>query len=349
MRLALNLGYHAGPGDPADDLALAREAERLGYSAVWVAEAYGSDAPTSLAWLAAQTTTIDLGSAVMQIAARTPAMTAMTAAGLDMLSRGRFRLGLGISGPQVSQGWHGVPFARPLERTREYVGLVRTTLRREPLTGAGPHYPVPPNGMTGPALRLTLHPYRDRIPVYLGAVGPRNLELAGELADGWLAAFFSPAHAAGQLDRVLAGRIRAGQELTGFDVAPTVPVVFGDDIDVCAAVVRPYLALYIGGMGSRRRNFYLDSAVRMGYGDAARQVQDLYLAGRKQEAAAAVPLKLIDDTSLLGPAERIADRLQMFAQAGVTTLVASLRGGRGKRGLRTLRRLADACDAAGLA
>jgi F420-dependent oxidoreductase-like protein len=349
MRLALNLGYQAGPGDPAGDLMLAREAERLGFDAVWVAEAYGSDAPTMLAWLAAQTSGIGLGSAVMQIAGRTPAMTAMTAATVDLLSGGRFRLGLGVSGPQVSEGWHGVRFGRPLARTREYTALVRAALRRERLAGAGEHYPLPLPDGPGRSLRLTLHPVRADVPIYLGAVGPRNLELAGEIADGWLGAFFSPAHAADQIALVRRGRERAGKDLTGFDVAPTVPVVFGDDVETCAAAVRPYAALYVGGMGSRAENFYLRTAERMGYGGAARRVQELYLQGRRQEAAAAVPHQLIDDTSLLGPPERVVDRLHAFAEAGVTTVVASLRGGRGERGLRTLRRLAEALDASGLA
>jgi F420-dependent oxidoreductase-like protein len=348
MRLALNLGYQAGKGDPAGDLRLAQEAERLGFSAVWVAEAYGSDAPTVLAWLAAQTTRIDLGSAVMQIAGRTPAMTAMTAATLDLLSGGRFRLGLGVSGPQVSEGWHGVRFGAPLERTREYAGLVRSALRRDRLAGTGEHYPLPLPDGPGRSLRLTLHPPREDVPLYLGAVGPRNLELAGEIADGWLGAFFSPAHAAGPLARVHAGRQRAGRDLSGFDVAPTVPVVFGDDVAVCAAAVRPYAALYLGGMGSRTDNFYLRTAERMGHGDAARRVQDLYLRGQRLEAAAAVPQELIDDTSLLGPPARIEERLHAFAEAGVTTIVVSLRGGRGERGAATMGRLAQALDDSGL-
>ncbi|MGC5032761.1 LLM class F420-dependent oxidoreductase [Micromonospora sp. DT229] len=348
MRLGLNLGYHVGQGSPAVHLALTREAERLGFSAVWVAEAYGSDAPTALAWLAAQTHRIDLGSAVMQIPARTPAMTAMTAATLDMLSGGRFRLGLGISGPQVSEGWHGVRFDHPVARTREYVDLVRLALRRHPVTGAGPHYPLPLPDGPGKALRLMLHPGRENLPVYLGAIGPRNLRLTGEVADGWLGIFLAPEHSAEPLAHLAAGRARAGQSLTGFDVAPTVPVVFGDDLDACALAVRPYAALYLGGMGSREQNFYNQLCVRMGYADAARTVQERYLAGQKHAAAAAVPLPFLDSTSLLGPTRRIADRLHAYADAGVTTLVAGLFGGDLERGVATLRGLAEALDISGL-
>ncbi|MEV6304155.1 LLM class F420-dependent oxidoreductase [Actinoplanes sp. NPDC051861] len=347
MRLALNLGYHAGRGSPAGHLRLAQEAERLGYDSVWVAEAYGSDAPTELAWLAAGTERIGLGSAVMQIPARTPAMTAMTTATVDLLSGGRFRLGLGVSGPQVSEGWHGVAFDDPLARTREYVGLVRAALRRERLTGAGPHYPLPLPDGPGKALRLTLHPLRDRVPLYLGAVGPRNLELTGEIADGWLAAFFAPEDAAPQLARIAAGRARSGADPAAFDIAPTVPVVVGDDVAACARLIRPYAALYLGGMGSRRQNFYQRAAGRMGFGDEAREVQEHYLAGRRQEAAAAVPLELLDRTALIGPPGRIADRLHAYAEAGVTTLVAALFSG-AETGVRTLRHLAGALEKAGL-
>jgi F420-dependent oxidoreductase-like protein len=349
MRLALNLGYHVGRGAAADHLALAQEAERLGFASVWVAEAYGSDAPSALGWLAGQTSAIGLGSAIMQIPARTPAMTAMTAATLDVLSQGRFMLGLGISGPQVSEGWHGVRFGQPLARTREYVEVVRLALSRERVAHDGAHYPLPLPDGPGKALRLSLQPIRDQLPIYLAAVGPKNLELAGEIADGWLATFFAPGYAAEQLSAIEAGRARAGKELAGFDVAPTVPVAFGDDVEACAAAVRPYAALYVGGMGSRQQNFYNDLAARMGYQSQARQVQDLYLAGRKLAAAAAVPLQLIDDTSLLGSPERVTERLRGFAAAGVTTLAVGLLGRNVQAGLRTLRLLAEAFDRSGTA
>src|SRR5690606_26021644 len=250
--------------DNTANVALAREADRLGYAVVWAAEAYGSDSPTVLSWIAAQTTRIDVGSDVMQIPARTPACTAMTAATLDGLSGGRFRLGLGVSGPQVSEGWHGVRFDRPLQRTREYVEIVRSALARDRLSYQGEHFTLPLPDGPGKALRLTVHPVREHVPLYLAAIGPRNLELAGEIADGWLAVFFAPEHAAESLDRLRAGRERAGAAgLEGFDVVPTVPVVIGEDLEECAAPVRAYTALYLGGMGSRGQNVYNRLAVRM--------------------------------------------------------------------------------------
>jgi F420-dependent oxidoreductase-like protein len=272
-----------------------------------------------LAWLAGQTSRIGLGSAVMQIPARSPAMTAMTAASLDLLSGGRFRLGLGVSGPQVSEGWHGVRFDRPLARTREFVSVVRTALSRQTVAFQGEHYRLPLPDGPGKALKLTIAPLRQHLPLYLAAVGPRNLELAGELADGWLAVFFAPEFAAEQLAQVAVGRATAGQTLAGFDVVPSIPLVVGPDPRVCADPVRGYAALYLGGMGSREKNFYNQLAVRMGYGDAAAKVQDLFLARQQRDAMAAVPYEFIDSTSLLGSRERIADTLQQLAAAGVTT------------------------------
>lgn len=319
MRLGLNLGYW-GAGNDADNLALAREADRVGYAVVWAAEAYGSDAATVLAWVAAQTERIDVGSAIFQIPGRTPANTAMTAATLDTLSGGRFRLGLGVSGPQVSEGWHGVRFDKPLARTREYVAIVRKALARERLTYDGEFFTLPLPDGPGKALTLTVHPVRERIPIYLAAVGPRNLELAGEIADGWLAIFFDPDHAGELLAHVRAGREKAGLGMEGFDIVPTVPVIIGDDIEACAEPVRAYCALYIGGMGSREKNFYNALAVRMGFGDAAAQIQDLYLAKDYAGAAAAVPLEFIQRTALIGPPDAIVERLKAYAAAGVTTL-----------------------------
>jgi F420-dependent oxidoreductase-like protein len=318
MRLALNLGYLTGRSDPAEVLALTQHAERLGFAAVWAAEAYSSDSPSVLAWLAGQTTTIDLGSAVMQIPARSPAATAMTAATIDLLSGGRFRLGLGVSGPQVSEGWHGVRFAAPLARTRAYVEVVRSALARETVRHDGPHHPLPLPDGPGKALRLGLRP-RDHLPLYLAAVGPRNLELAGEIADGWLAVLLDPAFAGEQLGHVRAGRALVGRDLDGFDVVATVPLSVGDDPRACADPVRAYAALYVGGMGSREQNFYLSLAVRMGFGPAATAIQDLYLAGRRRDAEAAVPYELLDRTSLLGDRARVADGLARLAAAGVTT------------------------------
>ena len=358
MRLGVNLGYW-GAGNDADNLALAREADKLGYSVCWVAEAYGSDAPTVLSWVAAQTERIDIGAAVMQIPARTPAMTAMTAATLDTLSGGRFRLGLGVSGPQVSEGWHGVRFAKPLARTQEYVDIVRMALRRDRVQYAGEHFTLPLPDGPGKPLKLTVHPVRAEIPIYLAAVGPKNLELAGRIADGWLAIFFSPEQAALSLDPIRRGRAQAlgtdparpaGDDgLTGFDVVPTVPVVFDDDLDAAAAPIRGYAALYVGGMGSREQNFYNALACRMGFEAEAAQVQELYLNKQYEQAAAAIPRDFVDATSLIGPAERIRDRMQAFAAAGVTTLTVSPFASTLDDRLRTLRRTAEALEAAGLA
>jgi F420-dependent oxidoreductase-like protein len=348
VRLGLNVGYWGMRGSGADDLALVLEAERLGYSVVWAAEAYGSDAVTVLSWLAAKTSTIDLGSAVLQIPARTPTMTAMTAATLDTLSEGRFRLGLGVSGPQVSEGWHGVRFAKPLARTREYVDIVNLALSRQRVRYDGDTYRLPLPDGPGKALHLMLHPVREHIPIYLAAIGPKNLELAGEIADGWQPVFFAPEHAAETLDRVRAGRAKAGKDLTGFDVSATVPIVVGDDALLCAAPVRPYSALYIGGMGSREQNFYNALAVRMGYEEAAAKVQDLYLARDYDGATAAVPFDFIDATSLLGPVDRIADRLQAFAAAGVTTVSLAPYGDSADERIAVLRTAAEALDKSGV-
>ena len=280
MRLGLNLGYLVGSDDPRDQLRLAQHAETLGFDVVWAAEAYGSDSPTVLAWLAAQTSTIQVGSAVMQIPARSPAMTAMTAASLDVLTRGRFRLGLGVSGPQVSEGWHGVRFGSPLARTREYITVVRLALSRKTVAFDGVHYQLPLPDGPGKPLKLTIAPVSEHLPIYLAAVGPKNLELAGEVADGWLAVFYAPDHAAEQLGHVQTGRDKVGKTLNGFDVVPTVPLVVGDDPRACADPVRGYAALYVGGMGSRTQNFYNALAVRMGFAEAAATIQDLYLDRR---------------------------------------------------------------------
>ena len=305
------------------NLALAKQAEDLGYAVVWAAEAYGSDAVTVLSWIAARTSRIDVGAAVLQIPARTPAMTAMTAATLDTLSGGRFRLGLGVSGPQVSEGWHGVRFASPVSRTREYASIVRTALRRERLKVEGEHFTLPLPDGPGKALRMTVRPARKHVPLYLAAIGPKNLELAGEIADGWLPVFFSPSHAGEQLAHVRAGAERAGRSLDGFDVVPSVPLVPGDDWRTCADAVRGYAALYLGGMGSKEKNFYNRLACRMGFAAEAAEVQEKYLAGDRVGAMAAVPAEFLDATSLLGPKERIAEKMTEYAEAGVTTLSVS--------------------------
>jgi F420-dependent oxidoreductase-like protein len=365
VKLGLNLGYW-GMGNDADNLALAREADVLGYSCVWVAEAYGSDAPTVLAWVGAQTEQIELGSSILQIPARSPAMAAMTAATLDTLSGGRFRLGLGVSGPQVSEGWHGVRFSQPLARTREYVDIVNLALSRKRVRYQGTHYTLPLPDGPGKALQLTVHPVREHIPVYLASVGPKNLELTGEIADGWLSIFFSTDFAAEQLARISAGRAKVGKDLDGFDVVASAPLVIGpagsdstdssdssagSDSDVAALgePIRNYAALYIGGMGSRDVNFYNQLAVRMGYQAEAAEIQSRYLARDYEGAAAAVPFEFIDSTSLLGPPERIARRMAEFAAAGVTTLNVMPYAATLEDRLTSLRVAAEALRASGAA
>jgi F420-dependent oxidoreductase-like protein len=351
MRLGLNLRYLGTLGrgpDPVSAARYVREAERLDYSVAWTAEVFSSDAVSLLGYLAAQTSRIELGTAAMQIPARTPAMTAMTAATLDIISQGRFRLGLGVSGPQVSEGWHGVRFDSPLSRTREYVDVVRMALRREEVKYDGEHYRLPLPSENGKPLRLGTRPPRDDLPVYLAAVGPRNMELAGEVADGWLSVFFQPDSAAEHLAHLRAGRAKAGRDLTGFDVVAAVPVVIGDDPAACAEHVRMYTTHYLGGMGSRQQNFYNRLAARIGYPDAARRIQELYLAGRPREAAADVPLEFLERTCLLGPVERIADGLRDYAEAGVTTFSAMLFPVDFDDGVRTLRALAEALDKSGV-
>jgi F420-dependent oxidoreductase-like protein len=347
MRLALNLGYMIGADDPQDQLRLARHAEDLGFDSVWAAEAYGSDSPTLLAWLAGQTERIGLGAAVMQIPARTPAMTAMTAASLDRLTGGRFRLGLGISGPQVSEGWHGVPFAAPLGRTREYLEIVDLALARKTVDFRGRHFDLPLPDGPGKPLKLMIRPVSEHIPRYLAAVGPKNLHLCGQMADGWLGIFYAPGFAAEQLGHLAAGREDAGKDLTGFDVMATLPLVVGDDIEACAAPVRPYAALYVGGMGSREQNFYNRLAVRMGYEAEAAEIQDLYLGQRQRDAMAAVPLQFIDDTSLLGDTARLSDRLQALAESGLTTCAVSPYGNVETK-LAALTTIAEALDRSGV-
>ena len=324
MKLALNLGYWGAT--PTDFMPLVLEAERLGFDSVWSAEAYGSDAVTLATWAAARTERIGVGTAIMQIPARTPAATAMTAITLDHLSGGRFRLGLGTSGPQVSEGWHGVPFGRPLERTREYVEIVRAILRRErPLEFHGEHYDVPVRGGTGlgKPLKTIVHPLRPDLPIYLAAIGPKNVALAAEIADGWLPTFYAPAHSELFESSLKEGFARSGRDRSGFDVAPFCPVFVGD-LQACRDLVKPMLALYVGGMGARGKNFYNSLVGRYGYEEAAATIQDLYLEGKKAEAAGAVPDGLVDEVSLVGPKERITERLQLWKEAGVDTLIAGV-------------------------
>jgi F420-dependent oxidoreductase-like protein len=324
MRLALSVGYWGMGVDADRQLAMAREAERLGYDSVWAAEAYGSDAATVLAWLAAQTSTIGLGSAVFQIPARSPAMAAMTAATLDRLSGGRFRLGLGLSGPQVAEGWHGQRYARPLQRTRDYVAVVRKALARERVDYQGETLQLPLPSSEGKALKLTVTPVQRPLPIYLAAMGPRNLALAGEIADGCLGFLFDPAHADEVHTALKEGAARAGRRLDGFDLAVNLQVRIDDDLDAARDAMRPMLALYVGGMGSRAHNFYNELMRRYGFDQAASTVQDLYLDGRPDRAAAALPPELIDAVTVCGPAGRVRERLAALREAGVTTLMAGV-------------------------
>jgi F420-dependent oxidoreductase-like protein len=346
MRLGLNLGYW-GLASDADNIALVQEAERLGYTSVWTAEAYGSDAATVLTWIAAHTSTIDLGSGIFQIPGRSPAMAAMTAATIDTLSGGRFRLGLGVSGPQVSEGWHGVRFDKPLARTREYIDIIRLALARERVEYHGAQYELPLPDGPGKALKMIIHPVRDYMPIYLAAIGPKNLELAGEKCDGWLAIFYDPEFAPELHASVDAGKARAGRSDVDFDVIPTIPVILGDDIAEAADPVRGYAALYVGGMGSREQNFYNRLASRMGFEKEAAEIQDLYLNRKYAEAGAAVPLDFIDRTCLLGPIPRMADRMQALAASGVTTINVSCFGGTQDERIATVRAAAEALDRSG--
>jgi F420-dependent oxidoreductase-like protein len=314
------MGY-APPGtNPTELIELAQEAERLGYDSAWAAEAWGTDAVTVLSWLGATTTTLKLGAGIMQIPARTPAMTAMTAATLDLMSGGRFLLGLGTSGPQVVEGWHGQPFGKPLGRTREYVELVRAAIARELVERHGDHYDVPFRGEgatgLGKPLKLMMHPLRGEIPIYLAAIGPKNVALAAEIADGWLPVWISPE----RLRDVFGESLAAAKD--GFDVAAfSVPVALTDDVQDARDFVKPHLALYVGGMGARGQNYYNALVARYGYEAEAKTIQDLYLDGKKMEAIAAVPDALVDEVALVGPRERIADRLDAWRESGVTSLL----------------------------
>ena len=327
MKLALNLSYSGSTF--SIDLPMIQEAERLGYDSVWTAEAYGSDAVTPAAWILARTERIHVGTGIMQIAARTPAASAMTAMSLDALSGGRFRMGLGVSNPQVVEGWHGEPFGKPLLKTREYIEIVRTILRREkPVTFKGEHYEIPYAGPgatgLGKPLKSILHGRAD-LPIYLAAIGPKNVTLTAEIADGWIPVFFSPYRMAIFREWLDAGFAAAppGKSRERFDIMPMVPVVLGDDAAACRATIKPRLALYMGGMGARGRNFYNDIASRYGYEAEARRMQDLYLSGRKAEAEAAVPDALVDEVALCGPRERVRERLDAWKRSGVTSMMVA--------------------------
>jgi F420-dependent oxidoreductase-like protein len=327
VRLGLQLGYD----DPPTWTRLAEEAERCGFHSVWTSEAYGSDAVSPLAWIGARTENIRLGTAIMQMPARSPATTAATVATLDLLSGNRVLLGLGTSGPQVAEGWHGQAWGKPLMRTREYVEIVRAILRRAaPLEHHGEHYDIPYSGPDatglGKPLRIIVHPPRADVPIYLAAIGPKNVALAAEIADGWLPIFFSPERFADTHRPMLEeGFARRGGRPDGWDLAAHVPVVVTDDVAAGRDFLKPLLALYVGGMGAKGKNFYTRLAERYGYADAAATIQDLYLAGRKNEAIAAVPDALVDEVALVGDRARIADRLAAFRECGVETLILQAR------------------------
>ncbi len=327
MKLGLQLGYW-GAGPPTNAQELVNEAERLGFDSIWTAEAWGSDALTPLSWWGSQTKRVRLGNALCQLSARTPTAMGMAAITLDHLSGGRFVIGLGVSGPQVVEGWYGQSFEKPLARTREYVDIVRQVVAREaPVTSAGPHYPLPYPGGTGlgKALKPIVHPLRKEIPIILGAEGPKNVALAAEIADGWFPIFFSP-NAVKAFEPALAegfARPGARHAADDFEVIAFAPTLIDDDVERAADNYRPFIALYIGGMGAKSMNFHFDVFARMGYEEAATKVQELYLAGHKDEAAAAVPTALIEDTTLIGPKEKIRDALEGWKESIATTLLVS--------------------------
>jgi F420-dependent oxidoreductase-like protein len=319
MRLGFYMSY-APPGtSPLEPIALAQEAERLGYDSAWAAEAWGTDCVSVLAWLGATTTTIKLGSAIMQIPGRTPANTAMTAATLDLLSGGRFLLGLGTSGPQVVEGWHGQPWGKPLGKTREYVEIVRAALRRDLLEHHGEHYDIPVTNGTGlgKPLKLMARPLRSDIPIYIAAISPKAVQQACEIGDGWLPIFWSPERSREAFADALA------TTRPEFDVAPSVPTILVDDAQAGRDFLKPYYALYVGGMGARGKNFYNDLMRRYGYEGEAAAIQDAYLDGRKRDAAELVPDAFVDEVSLVGPKERLAERLGAWRESGATTLLVS--------------------------
>jgi len=331
MRLGISFGYQDwGVGLPGA-IALAQEADRLGYESGWVAEAYGTDAITPITWLLAHTERLKMGTAIAQLPARAPAMTAMTAATLDMMSDGRFLLGLGASGPQVSEGWYGEVYGKPLGRTREYVEILRKVWAREaPLEHHGEHYDIPYTGPgasgLGKPLKIIVHPRAGGIPIYIASIGPKNVELTAEIADGWLPIFYSPTKSDAVWGESLArgfAKAGGGKVFADLDVAATVSVLVGDDVAALRDKVKPMVALYVGGMGAKGKNFYNDLACRYGYEGVAAEIQDLYLSGKKAEAIALVPDDLVDDTCLIGPRERIVDRLAAWRESPVSTLVVT--------------------------
>jgi len=325
LKLGLNLGYW-GIGPQGDDAAqIVKDAERLGFESVWAAESYGSDVVSVLAWLAAQTETIKLGAAIMQVPARPPAAAAMAGCTIDALSGGRFLFGFGPSGPQVSEGWYGVEYAKPWGRTREYVEIVNKIVAREgPLEYQGEHYQLPLPDGDGKALKLNFHPVRDHIPVFLGAIGRKSVELAAEIADGWIPIFSSPdAFESAWGEHIEAGLARGGRSREEFEISPTVQIAIDGDVEAARGMVKAGLLLYFGGMGSRKTNFYVDLAHRIGYGDVADEVQRLYLDGDRDAAYQAITDDVANATSLVGTEEEVAERIKRFEDAGVDRLIVS--------------------------
>jgi F420-dependent oxidoreductase-like protein len=327
MKLGLVVGYWGNAGPPPGVEEQIAEAERLGFDSMWTAEAYGSDAFTPLAWWGRATSTLKLGTSVVQLSARTPAATAMSAITMDHLSGGRLILGLGASGPQVVEGWYGQPYPKPLARTREYVEILRRVIRREEVDFQGEHYQMPFHGGTGlgKPLKSIVKPLRDDIPIYLGAEGPKNVAMAAEIADGWLPIFFSPKSDAFYRKALSEGFARPGARHmpADFEVACTVPTIIGDDVEECASLMKPMLALYIGGMGARSMNFHFEVFARLGYEEACVKIQDAYLDGRKADAVAAVPTALIEDVALVGPSAKVLDELQQWEATVLTTMLVA--------------------------
>ena len=328
LKLGLNTGFWASGAPSPAALEAVKEAERLGFDSIWTSEAYGCDVLTPLAWWGSQTEKVRLGTAIMQMSARRPTAAAMAAMTMDHLSGGRFILGLGVSGPQVVEGWYGEPFAKPLARTREYVSIVRNAIaRQEPVTSGGAHYPLPVNGREGitglgKPLKSTLHPLRERIPLCLGAEGPKNIALTAEIADGWLALFYSPHHDADLYRPCLEeGFARRDRPHDDFEIHASIPFVVHDDVEQAADMIRPRLALYFGGMGARSMNFHREVPVRMGYEAEARKIQELYMDGKTAEAAAAVPTRLVEQLALIGPADKIRPDLEAWRESSVTSLL----------------------------
>jgi F420-dependent oxidoreductase-like protein len=325
MKLGVHIGYWGLGLTSEDQLEIVQEAERLGYDSVWAAEAYGSDTATVLGWLAGKTSTIRLGSGIFQMPGRSAAMTAMTAATIDQISNGRMILGIGSSGPQVSEGWHGVRFGKQLARTRDYVAVLRMTLARERLEYSGETLELPLPDGPGKALKLTIGTVQDQVPIYIAAIGPKNTQLTGEIADGVIPTLFSPEHVAVMRDELQIGVDRAGngKTLADIDIAPTVQVYVSDNMEDARNLMRPFIGLYVGGMGSREQNFYNQLVRRYGFDDAAQEVQDLYLDGKKDEAMAALPDELIDMVAICGPADHVRERIAAYRDAGVGTLGVS--------------------------